>query len=529
MIETPDIIEIELSSPYRVQGEAARGQSVWLLARLWHAHHFGDGSVPAAALRLGFPGQNNIRMLISRAFADFAHWGVQAGWGAAHGQPIATLPLNGRSRGPFWLTADMASRLRFSAGGVEVERDWLEHFLGLRRERAENPAGDLSYLMRDMRFWQQMAQAIRDEYDGFGRRPSRQIAESFHVARQFADDDFQQALALMKESLAWRRSAQLDGSRSALKQLDRVLDAGSVHHAHPTFAAMVCIVRAWERYTHGDAEAAQTMLEHLQTSPELQPVFRYNPRVRFECLNLMALLHKHAATSGAGIARQQDQAGAALQALSGALEAAYEADSIDAAQHVAANIGWCLWLFWQQGLIDPERKQQVSAVQLQAMRWLGLSEWICDRFGYGSGSAWNLIFILRIARGNCPPPRSRSLAAFRAQQPLALETAIAALHPLHASLSPAKGFSRWSSAAVLALDEQLAGKAAFPPLQQANLLLEAAWFLLHEQGAGQKAADTLSRLQALLPSLRRSERSFFNGELQRLPIEAPLAEPCPKK
>ncbi|UGA38585.1 hypothetical protein JOS77_01840 [Chromobacterium haemolyticum] len=309
MIETPDIIEIELSAPYRVQGEAARGQSVWLLARLWHAYHFGDGSVSAAALRLGFPGQNNIRMLISRAFADFARWGVQAGWGAAHGQPISTLPLNGRSRGPFWLTADMASRLRFSAGGVEVERDWLEHFLGLRRERPGNPAGDLPYLMRDMRFWQQMAQAIRDEYDGFGRRPSRQVAESFHVARQFADDDFQQALALMKESLAWRRSAQLDGSRSALKRLDRVLDAGSVHHAHPTFAAMACIVRAWERYTHGDAEAAQTMLEHLQTSPELQPVFRYNPRVRFECLNLMALLHKHAATSGAGIARQQARPG----------------------------------------------------------------------------------------------------------------------------------------------------------------------------------------------------------------------------
>ncbi|UGA38586.1 hypothetical protein JOS77_01845 [Chromobacterium haemolyticum] len=41
---------------------------------------------------------------------------------------------------------------------------------------------------------------------------------------------------------------------------------------------------------------------------------------------------------------------------------------------------------------------------------------------------------------------------------------------MHASLSPAKGFSRWSSAAVLALDEQIAGNAAFPPLQQANLL-----------------------------------------------------------
>ena len=179
---------------------------------------------------------------------------------------------------------------------------------------------------------------------------------------------------------------------------------------------MACIVKAWERYTQGDTGAARAALEHLQTAPELQPVFRYNPRVRFECLNLLALLHKHAATGKAEPAYRQGEAAAALRALNGALEAAYEADSIDAAQHVAANIGWCMWLFWQQRLIDPEREQAINAVQLQAMRWLGLSEWICDRFGYGSGSAWNLIFMLRIARGNCSPQRSRSLASFRAQQ-----------------------------------------------------------------------------------------------------------------
>ncbi|MCD5362401.1 hypothetical protein [Chromobacterium aquaticum] len=525
MSEAPAHIDVELSSPCRVNGQPARAQSVWLLARLWHAQRHGDGTLPAAALRLGFPGQDNIRMLVSRAFSDFARWGVEVGWGAAREQPIATLARNGRSRGPFWLSADGARRLRLLAEGAEVERDWLEHFLGLRRPSAAgaDQPGGWSHLMRDMGFWQQMAQAIRDEHDGFGRRPSRQVAESFHAARLCAGDDFQQALALMKESLAWRRSAQLEGSRSALKRLDRILDAGSVHSAQPTFAAMACIVKAWERYTQGDTGAARAALEHLQTAPELQPVFRYNPRVRFECLNLLALLHKHAATSKAEPAYRQDEAAAALQALNGALEAAYEADSIDAAQHVAANIGWCMWLFWQQRLIDPEREQAINAVQLQAMRWLGLSEWICDRFGYGSGSAWNLIFMLRIARGNCSPQRSRSLASFRAQQPLALPEVVLALRPLHASLSPAKGFSRWSSAATLALEEQAAGNTAFTPLQQANLLLEAAWFLLHEQGAGPEAADALARLQAQLPSLRRGERSFFNSELQNLPIEAPSA------
>ncbi|HBD37262.1 MAG TPA: hypothetical protein DC084_27135, partial [Cupriavidus sp.] len=112
--------------------------------------------------------------------------------------------------------------------------------------------------------------------------------------------------------------------------------------------------------------------------------------------------------------------------------AAYEADSVDAVQHAAANIGWSLWLFWRQGLVDEARTLSASDVQRQAMRWLGLSEWICDRFGVGGGSAWNTVFLLRIARGDIADEPPISLRAFRARRPLSVAEAIDALRPFHA-------------------------------------------------------------------------------------------------
>ena len=56
---------IDVCAPYRVNGEPARFQSVWLLARAWHAQRSG-GEVNAAAVRSVFPAAANLRMLVSR-------------------------------------------------------------------------------------------------------------------------------------------------------------------------------------------------------------------------------------------------------------------------------------------------------------------------------------------------------------------------------------------------------------------------------------------------------------------------------
>ena len=68
------VICIELTQPYHVNGQSARYQSVWFLARLYYAACWGAGSVYAAEIQAHFTANKSIRMLISRVFADFNNW-----------------------------------------------------------------------------------------------------------------------------------------------------------------------------------------------------------------------------------------------------------------------------------------------------------------------------------------------------------------------------------------------------------------------------------------------------------------------
>jgi hypothetical protein len=530
MPASPALIQIDVSAPYRVDGQPARYQSVWLLARIWHAQRSGEGGVAAAAVRSAFPTAANLRMLVSRAFADFARWQVVVGWGADRARdPSAANPVH-RSRGPFWITAASARRLRFVANGRSLGPVALARLLGFHAGAQASPPGQhdgVGYVMRDMAYWSELTQAMRSAQDGHAGAHGSAVAESFGAARRRAGDGFQRALALLKESQAWRRCGRLEQSRAALRRFDRLAQAAEAGAATPAFQAMAQIVSAWERYARGDSEGARAGLERMHADAELRLVVRYNPRVRFEVLNLEALLHKAEAMRPAHAAAAP-AAQRAVDAFAGALQAAYEADSVDAVQHAAANIGLSLWLFWRHGLIDAGRTWSASAVQRQAMRWLGLSEWICDRFGVGGGTAWNAIFLLRIARGSCgpeAPPSQRaatagySMAVFRRQRPLSVADAVDALRPFHAPFAPARGFVRWSAVAAFALEDHDAGHVRLAPLQLANLLLESAWYLTHEQGATAAACAAVERLAAQLPALRPAERKFFTAELRALPAE----------
>ena len=528
---TRNILDVDLSGPYRVGEHTARYQSVWLLARIWLAASRDREDLGAATVRARFADAANVRMIISRAFGDFSRWGVPVGWGHDRAIGISALRADGRSRGPFWMSAATAGRLRFTAHGKPLGPSGVARWLG------QAPTGDaapdagtssegLQYVMRDMAFWRHLTQAMRGAQDGFAGVLDHGVAESFRAAHRTAADDFQQALSLLKESLAWRRSDRLDKSRAALRRFERIVVAGGVNAALPTFAAMAHVVRAWEHYARGELDAAQRELARLSGDAELRPVVRYNPRIRFETLNLEALVHKSIAlrpdgpaTAQVSAMQRQDAARLALDAFAGALQAAYEADSVDAVQHAAANIGWSLWLFWLYRLVDVAREMAPGDVQRQAMRWLGLSEWICDRFGVGGGSAWNTIFLLRVARGSVSAGPPASLAAFRARQPLTVAAAIDALRPFHAPFAPAKGFVRWSSVAAFALEEHDTGRVAYNALQLANLLLESAWYLTHEQGASAQAYDAVERLATQLGTLRAAERGFFHSEIRAFPPE----------
>ncbi|MFJ1258066.1 hypothetical protein [Cupriavidus sp. CuC1] len=531
-------LAIELSAPYLVNGEPARYQSLWLLAAICAAARNGGASLPAVHLQTRFPDAANIRMLVSRAFADFARWGVPVGWGPDRGRGIAGLNPARRSRGPFWIEPAACKRVRFTVDGRSAGDAALARFVGLGAAAAKHGARQadeahpaVDYVMRDISYWSHLTQAMRGMQDGVGVAgvagggASNGVADALRAAQRCATDDFQHAFALLKESLAWRRGDDLARSRAALQRFDRIVGTGTVDTAVPTFAAMARVVRAWERYAGNQMEAAQAELEGLGADPALQPVVRYNPRVRFETLNLGALIHKTVAIRDMAAQPEaaRQAAEAAVAGFSGALQAAYEADSVDAAQHVAANLGLCLWLFWNHALIDPGRAWPAGQVQRQAVRWLGLSEWICDRFGVGGGSAWNIIFLLRIARGNCAQDGGGALKAFRAQHPLLLDEAVDALRPFHAPFARAKGFISWSSLASFALDEHDTGHVHYGALQLANLLLEASWFHAFEHGATPTAFATVERLAGLLGKLRPAERRFFLAAITALPRELQLA------
>lgn len=531
MVQSNSVVQIELSQPYQINGQPARYQTVWFLARLYYAARWGNGIVSAAELQAHFTANKTIRMLISRAFSDFENWHIVVGWGNNQTTSPASLNLIGRSRGPFWLCSTMTSLLHFSVDGQIIGQAQLANWLGIkvqddRAAHNNKPHNSVGYLMQDISFWQHITMAMRDEHDGFSKQHNRQVATSFHLARNYAHNDFQHALALMKESLAWRRNAQLNESHATLSKLDKLTNSGNLVTARPTFSAMAYIVRAWRHYVRGHIETANKVLNRLTSVTDLSLVIHYNPKIRFEYLNLHALLQKYKAVSTpkASIDTRIHAAHHALQTLIDALEAAYEADAIDAVQHVTANIGWCLWLFWQHRLFDDLPYHDISSVQHQAIRWLGLSEWICDRFSVANSSAWNIIFLLRIVRGQCSTLYRCTLAQFRQHTPLSIIETRKVLQPFHTAFSQAKGFSSWSTAALFVLEEVDCEQIPGTPLQTANLLLEAIWFFVLEKGITAQAYQLMSRLTAQLRLLPRSEQKFFNEQLSTMPIELHLSK-----
>lgn len=514
-------ISIELAPRPTVQGLAARYQSLWLLLRLYYATRTGQENLPVAHIQARFPGQKNLRMMISRAFADFGKWDIEVGWGWDQSCAHAALALKNRSRGPFWMPEPQAARLSITDNGQPVALDALAAFLGVDSQ-ARRDAGALDYAMQDVEFWNRLTLAMRAAKDGMGSSDLAGVAGHFHAAHAAAQDNFQAALSVLNESLAWRRQGQVRRSWEALESLTPyLLDEDDDYGSQAAFSAMAAIARAWNRYSAEGARAAQAELTSLQADPRLRPVVQHNPRVRFEFLNLRALLFKSSALKPDDLPLQErrDLAVQSIKCFSKALQAAYEAGAIESAQEVAANIGLSLWLFWKDALLDTRIHQDTLAVQIQALRWICLSEWICDRFGVGGGSVWNIVFLLRIVRGACAPGHPVGLAQFRRQTPLSVKQVIRATSPFHTTFSAAKGYIDWSSVVAYTLEDFDAGQAGHQPLQLANLLLEAVWFYTFEQGLAQAAFDAVERLARLMPVLKPEQQRFFRESMGGLPAE----------
>ncbi|WP_150559741.1 hypothetical protein [Pandoraea bronchicola] len=529
------VLVVHLDAPQRIDGRPVRYQSLWLLMRVYYAAHYEASSVSLASLKIRFGPSGvagDLRMLISRAFSDFARWGVAVGWGDDRHADVRLLPTRGRGKGPFWLARHEMSRIVVAIGDTTPDdpRRAVAAFLGLPPDAVpdtQSPA--LDYVMQDIAFWHHLTLGKRDMQDGVffappyaasqgeGRRQRTGAIPSFHAAQVCAVDDVQRGIALLAETIVWRRTGDAARTKQTLATLAATFGANPP--GSPTLRAMHWIVQAWQAYALRDEAGAFAHLQRIGDDASLAPCLVYNPRIRFESRNLQALLYKsHAARPGPMAARAQSAANA-LAAFSDALQAAFEADSIELAQHVAANIGLSLWLFWQGALIDSGRRLAATEVQRQALRWIGLSEWICDRFGVGGNSVWNTVFLLRIARGAVPVRRDPDLATLRASTPLAVDAFLDAVQPFGAPFSRAKGFTRWTDVVATTLADHEEGRVRFEPLQLANLWFEMLWFALHQDGDSPQALHAAQSLGRVLPMLPPPDRRFFRDALRLMPRE----------
>ncbi|WGT64028.1 hypothetical protein [Variovorax paradoxus] len=543
----PAPLSIELTSPQSVDGRRAAFQSLWLLARMKHAHDAEGGLVRLSDLRGEVTDASTLRMVVSRAFRDFKAWNVEVGWGEDTQREPRFLNDERRSQGPFWLPAAEAKRVHLLVGGRAATSAEVASFLGLRSRKKTSaepgsPTPPDAVHLQDAAFWKQLVasqQAARQGRlmapvagsGGEGAQPASAL-ESIRLAGTLAATDFQRALVTLNEAMLWRR---LGDNEQARRRLQALKQQRLAHHVagNDYLGAMECIVSAWCAYTARDLPLAESLLGGMAGDAARGLVLRHHPDVRFEWCNLWALVCRSRAL---GLAADDKPASAALaeealRRFGEALAAAFESHSFDAAQHVAANMGMAAWLFDRVGLSDlPALSHDGNAdTTRRAVQWIAFSEWLCGHTDGQGRSAWNAIYLMRIARGHCRPEPEPTLAQFRAQNPLEPADISRLAGPLADAFDAAHWPPRWVDVAKARLADHLAGRRRYPGLQHCSLLFEHAWYAAHA-GDLQAAEQSLGLLREALPQLVPSDRAYFTESWNdTLPAELVLETRPPRR
>jgi len=547
-LKTPAPLSIELTSPQSVNGKRAAFQSLWLLVRMRHAHDAEGRLVRLADLRGEVSDASTLRMVVSRAFRDFKTWNIEVGWGEDTQREPRFLNAERRSQGPFWLPAAEAKRVRVLVDGRAATAAEVASFLGLRsrkRRAAEpgSPPPDAVHL-QDAAFWKQLVASQQAARQGRLMTPVAPMAdssaaglsasalESIRLAGTLAATDFQRALVTLNEAMLWRRLGDNEQARRRLQALKKQRLA---HHVagNDYLGAMECIVSAWCAYTARDLPLAQSLLGGMAEDAARGLVLRHHPDVRFEWCNLWALVCRSRAL---GLSADDKPAAAALaeeslQRFGEALAAAFESHSFDAAQHVAANMGMAAWLFDRVGLSDlPALAHDGHAdTTRRAVQWIAFSEWLCGHTDGQGRSAWNAIYLMRIARGHCRPDKQPTLAQFRAQKPLDPAAISTLAGPLADAFDATHWPARWVDVAQARLADHQAGRRRYPGLQHCSLLFEHAWYAAHA-GELQAAEQSLGFLREALPQLVPSDRAYFTESWNdTLPAELVLEAKPPRR
>jgi len=539
----PALLSIELTSPQSVNGRRAAFQSLWLLVRMRHAHDAGAGIVRLADLRGEVSDASTLRMVVSRAFRDFKAWRIEVGWGEDTQREPRFLNAERRSQGPFWLPAAEAKRVRVLVEGRAATTAEVASFLGLRSRGSQvartagSPPPDAVHL-QDAAFWKQLVASQQAARQGrlmapvAGENTGGSALESIRLAGTLAATDFQRALVTLNEAMLWRRLGDNEQARRRLQALKKQRLA---HHVagNDYLGAMECIVSAWCAYTARDLPLAQSLLGGMAEDAARALVLRHHPDVRFEWCNLWALVcrSRALALSADDMPAAAALAEESLRRFGEALAAAFESHSFDAAQHVAANMGMAAWLFDRVGLSDlPALAHDGKAdTTRRAVQWIAFSEWLCSHTDGQGRSAWNAIYLMRIARGHCRPETRPTLAQFRAQKPLDPAAVSALAGPLADAFDAANWPAHWVQVAQARLADHRAGQRRYPGLQHCSLLFEHAWYAAHA-GDLKAAEQSLASLREALPQLVPSDRAYFTESWNdALPAELVLEAKPPRR
>lgn len=528
------MIRIELRQPARIQGTTARPQSLALLLLIWlrRTEHSSVSrqtksaartSVTAMELAQLFPDATHLRMLISRAFADFAAWGIEVGWGEDQNVSCALLNTRNRNRGPFWLTQRAFEALRIFNGDRLAALSDIYAFLKLAP--APPPASpEIRHTYpAAANFWREFAIAKREQLDGHLIVDAQRGAlAGFRRAQGLSQAPELQAFALLQQAMVWRRAGNPDAAMKDLKALRVLLKQLPAPH---WLEALASVVQAWCAYANRDLARAERILLAAEQNETLAAFFAHHPRVQSERANLHALFQRARALDETRDFAQRNQAArAAIVYYQSALALSCEAELFDTAMSVASNLGWSIWLFarcqlrdFLSGSVQEDRQNTASGVktasngeseaQIEALRWIALAEVLNAQHGSGI-NFWNQIYLLRIVRNGGAKQVKPKLLQFQ-QWPI-----ISAKHYAQLSAQPMQ--SSWLAVVRNLYTQIEKGLLQVDALQRANTLLELAWYEAH-QGELSASRTAVNLLIKRLPELVQSDRDFFRQALRCLP------------
>ncbi len=519
-------MQVRIDRPFAIDGKPCARLVVWLLAAVVHRRRLGGAAPPvvqASELRAQISRPGGLAMALSRAFAVLAHHGIELGWGQRTDLPVASLPLRGRVHGPFWIPADEADRLHFVTQRGPARADDLARFLGWPEGQGGATLAGPACEPLDLPAWYGLIdarQAVEEgRYDpATADAPAAAMrAEPGPVLLEIglgARGSLARQWALFMSAQQARRHNEVARARRLLEAALAVPAPGGGHREQAV--VMLCeLGLLWCDYQTRDFDTVAAGLSRFEqhwgrgvTAPHA--VAWHNPRVDCEFHNLRALWLR-ATLDAAPSAQRAPMAEQILADLHRALVCALEADAFTLLESVAANLGYTLWLL--EPLLPAALAH--SGNRLEAIRWILLSEWLCQRHGLAGGSAWNLISVCRVARGAGRSPARAQRPAHDSVARLSLGQVREAAGHTAVLLGAPRQVRRWSDVTASLAETAAAPLSPLPALQRCAAWVEHAWCLADESRFAQ-AEPWLARIEAALPQLVRKDRSFFTTELRAL-------------